>query len=125
MNGHQGHHIVEGAVHSRNDKGIKVNGQWLGLSRYKPMELPEVGTRVRAEIDNRDFLCTLEILESAPESAQSPAVVSGRDERITRLAVLKAAAGFAATRTDIKSADVLTIADRWVAWVESGSDKAS
>jgi hypothetical protein len=40
-----------------------------------------------------------------------------RDAR--RLAVLKAAAAFGASRPDVKSADVLTIADRWLAWVET------
>jgi hypothetical protein len=32
--------------------------------------------------------------------------------------VLKAAAAFAASRPDIKSADVLAIAGRWLQWVE-------
>src|SRR5205823_5536524 len=37
---------------------------------------------------------------------------------IRRLAVLRPAAGFGASRPDVKSADVLTIAVRWLAWVE-------
>ena len=41
-----------------------------------------------------------------------------KDRTIARLTVLKAAANFAAMREEIKSADVLTIADRWLAWVE-------
>ena len=43
--------------------------------------------------------------------------VAGRETAITRLAVLKAAAGFAAGRADLKSGDVLAIAERWEAWV--------
>jgi hypothetical protein len=45
--------------------------------------------------------------------------VTAREQRIARLAVLKAAAAFAADRTDIKSTDVLTIAERWLQWVEA------
>ena len=38
------------------------------------------------------------------------------DDTTTRLAVLTAAARFAADRADIKSADVLRIAESWLAW---------
>jgi hypothetical protein len=48
----------------------------------------------------------------------SPANNSARDRTISRLAVLKAAAEFGASRPDVKSADVLAIADRWLTWVE-------
>jgi hypothetical protein len=41
----------------------------------------------------------------------------GRERTISRLAVLKAAAEFAASRPDLKSADVLRIGDVWFAWV--------
>ena len=40
-----------------------------------------------------------------------------KDRTITRLAVLKAAAQFGASRPDLKSADVLRIAASWEAWV--------
>jgi hypothetical protein len=39
---------------------------------------------------------------------------------IRRLSVLKAAAAFGASRPDMKSSDVLTIANRWLAWLERG-----
>ncbi len=43
---------------------------------------------------------------------------------IRRLAVLKAAAAFASSRPDLKSADVLAIAGRWLTWVEDkGGDQ--
>lgn len=41
---------------------------------------------------------------------------SGVAHSITRLAVLKAAAEFAASRPEAKSSDVLKIADLWYAW---------
>ncbi len=42
---------------------------------------------------------------------------AGRETTITRLAVLKAAAAFLASRPGTKSADVLKVAERWEAWV--------
>jgi len=42
---------------------------------------------------------------------------------IRRLAVLKAAAEFGASRPDMKSADVLCVAHRWLAWVEQPEHK--
>jgi hypothetical protein len=121
QNGHQGHVTVEGTVQTRNERGVQVDGQWLNLSRFKPIELPDVGARVRAEVDNRGFLCMLEVLEPAP-AAPTPAVVSDRDARITRLAVLKAAANFlglmSQTREDVRSEHVLILAEKWLTWVE-------
>jgi hypothetical protein len=43
---------------------------------------------------------------------------------IRRLSVLKAAAAFAAGRSDVKSADVLKIASVWLTWVEQPESKA-
>jgi hypothetical protein len=43
-----------------------------------------------------------------------------RETTITRLACLKAAAEFGASRPDAKSADVLKIAETWEAWVSRG-----
>jgi hypothetical protein len=39
------------------------------------------------------------------------------------LAVLKAAAEFGASRPDVKSADVLKIADGWLSWVEKSDPR--
>jgi hypothetical protein len=48
--------------------------------------------------------------------------LSAKDERITRLAVLKAAAEFVGrmgqSREDVRSERVLPLADKWLAWVE-------
>jgi hypothetical protein len=41
-----------------------------------------------------------------------------RERQIAKLAILKAAALFGASRPDLKSADVLKIADSWLAWVD-------
>ena len=42
---------------------------------------------------------------------------ANRDKTITRLACLKAAAEFAATRPGATSADVLKVAESWERWV--------
>jgi hypothetical protein len=107
---------LEGVVEARNDTGIKLDGEWLNRSKFKPVELPEIGARVRAEVDSKGFLRTVDVLDG---SGCDTLAVTAREQRIARLAVLKAAAAFAADRTDIKSTDVLTIAERWLQWVEA------
>jgi hypothetical protein len=42
---------------------------------------------------------------------------------IRRLTALKAAAAFGASRADMKSSDVLKVADLWVAWIEQPERK--
>jgi len=102
---------LEGSVEARNDRGIKIDGEWANRSNFGPrLDLPEVGARVRAEVDPKGFLKSVEVLESALPT-------SSRELTIARLAVLKAAAHFSADRADIKSADVLRIADCWLKWV--------
>lgn len=57
---------------------------------------------------------------SRPPGVRKPGGMSPeREHIIAKLAVLKAAANFAATRSDIKSGDVLKIAATWIAWVEA------
>jgi hypothetical protein len=112
--------LIEGLVEAVNGKGIRVKGSWLNVSQFKPVPLPEVGEYVRLKVDAKSFISSIEVVKPAHNdgvAAQSPAVLS-RETRIARLAVLKAAASFGASRPDLKSSDVLTIADRWLAWVE-------
>jgi hypothetical protein len=111
---------VEGTVEATNRTGIKVGGAWLNVSQFHPVELPEAGAHVRLRIDAKGFIRELENLSPA----QTPAVVSDRDSRITRLAVLKAAANFlgqlSQTREEVRSEHVLVLADKWLQWVDHG-----
>jgi hypothetical protein len=109
---------VEGLVEAVNERGIRVHGEWFNVSQFRPVPLPEQGTLVRVEVRSNGFIKSLEVIKTVAESP-TPAVLSDKDERITRLAVLKAAAGFGASRPDLKSADVLRIADAWLAWVHA------
>lgn len=115
---------IEGIVTSTNERGIRIGEDWFNVSKFKPVQLPELGVHVRVAVDPKGFLSSVQILEFAP-SAKTPAV-SSRNETITRLAVLKAAAGFVGalsqTRDDVKSDHVLLLAEKWLAWVnEEGS----
>lgn len=114
LNGRVPTEDVEGVVESVNATGLKIGGAWVNVSRFHPVELPDSGAHVRLKVDSKGYIVELEQLAS---TAQTPAGVSARDDRITRLAVLKAAASFAADRVDIKSAGVLRIADGWLKWV--------
>lgn len=109
--------VVEGVVQAANANGIRVNGQWLNVSQFKPLELPGVGARVCLRVDAKRFIQSVEVLEAAPPAAAS----SAREERISRLAVLKAAAGFlgalSQTHEDVRSEHVLVLADRWLEWL--------
>jgi hypothetical protein len=112
MNGRVQTSDVEGLVESVNTTGVKIGGAWVNVSRFHPVDLPEAGAHVRLKIDGKGYIVDLETLGG------DKLAVTGRDERITRLAVLKAAAEFGASRPDCKSSDVLLIADKWLKWVE-------
>src|SRR5215467_12746771 len=92
MNGRVPTQQVEGIVEATNAKGLKIAGAWVNVSQFNPIELPRTGAQVRVDVDSRGYIKDLEVL-SAPK-AESPAVLSDKDERITRLAVLKTAAHF-------------------------------
>jgi hypothetical protein len=105
---------VEGLVEAVNATGLKIGGAWLNVSRFRPVQLPDAGAHVRMKVDSKGYIVDLENLPPAHTSTD-------RDERITRLAVLKAAANFlgqlSQCRDGVKSEHVLLLADKWLAWV--------
>jgi hypothetical protein len=109
---------VEGLVEATNANGLKVAGAWVNVSRFRPVELPESGAHVRLEVDSRGYIRELEVLKPAGVVSRDVS----RNETITRLAVLKAAAQFVGllsqTREDVRSEHVLLLADKWLAWVD-------
>jgi|SRR5579859_993818 len=127
---------VSGLVEQINAKrtGIKVAGEWLNISQYHPLtELPKPGQRVNVQVERTDrgaWIDSAEVLDggevhqlAVPQQRRggggrrSPAEL----REIRRLTVLKVAATFGASRPDVKSTDVLKVADLWLAWVEQGS----
>jgi len=112
LNGRVQTQDVEGLVESVNATGLKIGGAWVNLSKFHPVQLPDAGAHVRLKIDAKGYIMELENLSPAAGFEHS-----WKDERITRLAVLKAAAEFGASRPDLKSSEVLMIAARWEKWV--------
>jgi hypothetical protein len=110
---------VEGVVEARNDRGIRVAGEWRNLSKFHPLELPDQGARVRLELDPKGFIKTLQVLDQAPAAGKPSA---NRDSTITRLSVLKTAAAFLAqmgqVHEGVKSDHVIPLAERWLARLE-------
>ena len=127
---------VEGVVERINERGLQLAGGdgWLNFSKYGPdVPRPLRGQRVAVQVKG-GWIQSLEVLTSTQVDAAATQIdlssqhalttnhgVS-RDRTITRLAVLKAAAQFAASRPDAKSTDVLAIADRWLPWVLAEGD---
>lgn len=89
----------------------------MNVSRFRPITLPGAGAHVWLKVDAKGCIVDLECMESE----KSPAVLSAKDDRITRLAVLKAAAEFVGlcgqSREEVKSDHVLGLADKWLTWV--------
>jgi hypothetical protein len=104
---------VTGRVDARNERGIRIGEDWFNRSQFHPVELPETGAQVRLGIDSKGFIRTVELVDQ-----NSTGSTASRERTISRLAVLKAAAAFGASRPDLKSGDVLKIAAAWLEWVE-------
>jgi hypothetical protein len=119
-NGRTALETIEGPVEAVNERGVRIGEDWYNRSQFHPVELPESGAHVRLKVDSRGYIKELERMDSP---AHTPAVLSPKDDRITRLAVLKAAATFGASRPELKSSEVLMIADKWLQWVnQTGRD---
>jgi len=113
-NGIGGEQLV-GLVAAVNPNGIKLEGRdgWVNFSKFAPdLVPPQRGQRVTVQLDKSGFVRAIEAITDAPHSP-----VAGRDIVISRLAILKAAAAFGASRPDLKSTDVLRIAESWEVWI--------
>ena len=114
---------ITGRVVSVNPKGLKLAGQdtWLNFSKYAPDVVPPMrGQTVSLTLDRQGFIRAVDAtggLQEVTSGQQAPGANTAREITITRLAVLKAAAEFAASRPQLKSGDVLKIAGSWERWV--------
>ncbi len=122
---------VTGLVEQINAKqtGVKVGGQWLNVSQYHPLsQLPQLGQRVDVQVERTDRGAWINAVEVLDDGKIHPLPVAPRRggggrspaelREIRRLTALKAAAAFGASRPEMKSADVLKVADAWLAWIE-------
>jgi hypothetical protein len=106
-----------GTVARINRTGFQLDdGEWVSISKFAdpPPSIPTVGQRVKIGIDGKGFARVVESLD-APTAAAAPS--TSRDQAITRLACLKAAARFLADKPEARSPDVLKVAERWETWV--------
>ena len=115
---------VTGRVVSVNPKGVKLDGRadWLNFSKFAPDLVPPMrGQHVTLTLYRQGFVRAVEATSGPQELATGHRgnLHAGvqKDRTITRLAVLKAAAEFAAARPQLKSGDVLKIAASWERWV--------
>jgi hypothetical protein len=116
---------VAGTIAAANERGVRLLGEqeWRNWSRWadKPAEAPAPGQRVRLGLDASGYIRELHPLDDAPTAPASSAPTA-RDREIRRLACLTAAAAFCAGKCvagiDVKSTDVLAIAEAWERWVE-------
>jgi hypothetical protein len=115
-----------GRVASVNTKGIRLDGHesWFNISRFAPdVVLPERGETVTVVVDAKGFLRSVRGADGVPlpvsggSAAPSAPAATTKDRTISRLALIKAAAEFAAARPQLKSGDVLRIAESWEKWV--------
>jgi hypothetical protein len=109
---------LTGRVLSVNDKGLRLEGRdgWVNFSKFaQDLTPPAKGAVVALTLDGQGFIRRVEAAEGTAERHQTH--TAGRETAITRLAVLKAAAEWSAGRTEVTSADVLKIAERWERWV--------
>lgn len=123
-----------GVVRSVNERGLKLDGHdsYFNVSKFAPpITLPERGETVTVCVDAKGFLRSCELADGpapiaggsdAVRAAQGRSGASDKDRTITRLAVLKAAAEYAASKPESKSTDVLAIAAAWERWVNRPSD---
>ena len=113
--------VIEGMVEARNDRGVKVGGEWRNVSRFHPVDLPPQGARVRLQLDAKGFIRSLEVLDQVAGAAS-------RDRTSIRLSVLQSAAAFAVGKAvagvEVSSADVFKIAEAWERWVLEGPPMA-
>jgi hypothetical protein len=120
---------ITGRVTSVNPKGLKLAGHeaWFNFSRYAADLVPPMrGQTVTVILDRQGYVRSVEVdrLKTAHPTAETDETLpAGRREVvITRLAVLKAASEFAAGRPQLKSGDVLKVAESWERWVNRDPD---
>jgi hypothetical protein len=90
------------------------------LSRFHPLDISAVrcGQTINASVERNErgaYLRELDVVGSAPGGENPPAAAPSTARRAMRCS--GDAAIFAAGRPDMKSGDVLTLTERWLAWL--------
>lgn len=120
---------IRGRIAATNDKGIRLEGSdaWVNYSRYGKLDRTSVaiGADIAAEIDGRGFIRSLTILSAATEQEanghRETRPLPCKDIQIVRESAIKSAAQFCASRPDLKSADLFSLAEKMEAWIIRGA----
>jgi len=116
-----------GVVAAVNPKGIRLDGRddWLNFSKFAAdLVAPSRGQAVSVTLDGQGFVRAIGAaggVGNLPTSGVSTIVDTGagltKDTLIIRQCVIKAAAEFCASRPELRSTDLLALAERMEAWV--------
>ena len=115
-----------GVVTAVNPKGFKLEGRddWLNFSKFAAdLVPPSRGQAVTVTLDGLGFVRAIAPAAAAPDAQQQAS--AGRETLIIRQTCIKASAEFCASRPDLKSADLLALAERMEAWITRGAGEAS
>lgn len=109
---------ISGTVESVNPKGVKVNGEWANFSKFAAdITPPERGQFVTLTLDKSGFVREVAAEGGNEPQGRQPQPAGQKDRTITRLACLKAAAEFAASRPNATSkleAIVVALRRGWI-----------
>ena len=105
-----------GLVESVNEKGVKIAGEWLNFSKWATdVTLPERGQVVALSLDKAGFVRSIAPAAATPDAQHGPSV--GRETLIIRQTCVKASAEFCASRPELRTTDLLALAERMEAWI--------
>src|SRR5215211_1591457 len=107
-------------VEAVNERGIKVNGGWLNVSKFHAVALPMRGALVALEVQGGRWIQRCDVLDgqaahSAPERAADS--LPGRERLIARESALRAAVDYCSAREAAKAGDILPLAASFEAWL--------
>jgi hypothetical protein len=115
-----------GAGPRQKGTGIEVLDERLNTFQYHTFAtMPVAGQLIVVQIERTArgaWINSLRIMGNAPA-----APISSRRERITGLSAWRSAAtfagGYAQSREDVKSSNILKVAESWLQWFEQGGDR--
>jgi hypothetical protein len=123
-----------GQVQALNDRGIKLNDGWVNRSKFaKPeaIQAVRVGAWVELAVDSSGFYRSLVAKSSTTAAAAEPPChepsadnlptvehqAMSKDRLIVRQVAIKCASKFMSLRTDLRSCDMLALAEQIERWI--------
>jgi hypothetical protein len=107
-------------VEAVNERGIKVHGGWLNVSKWAPVALPMRGALVALEVQGGRWIQRCDVLDGQDAHSAPQRAVAGlpdRERLIARESALRAAVDYCAAREAAKAADILPLAASFEAWL--------